>query len=360
MKKIIYRRLILVIILQTILVGYAQEKGKTYYLKSALEGKYLEVKDNNPNRLAPLQLWDYRGSAIQQFTLVDAGGGYFYMKSNTKDKRAIHVQNADKNPKAKVNLWEIVNQDNLKWKFVDAGNGYYYIQSKLGTNLDVQWGKSTNGTPIWMWGANKGNAQKWKFIEVKNKSLVGFHPQITVTRGLTPTKEISRTRNEIKKTITHKRNYNGNKNEKILLNESIKKEDEYCTSYKYTVENASSEDLGFIITSGGFDNNIFPGGIYKSNAFIDGSLKSPQLDRIPYNIAIDLVSASSGRLSTMVGNDSTAVNYTSASQAISELLKENKKVEVSSNNAIILEEVSDLKQLQVNFSAGASSTLLYY
>lgn len=173
---------------------YSQEDGKTYYFQSALAGKYLDVKNANPNRKTPLHLWPFNGGMAQKFTLKDAGEGYFYIISNTQDRRAIHVYGANKAPKAEVNLWDVVNQDNLKWKFKKANDGYVYIQSKIGTYLDVQWGKSDNGTPIWMWSFNGGNAQKWKLKLAENLSK----PQFTTFR---PKEHGFKFRNKFKSTV---------------------------------------------------------------------------------------------------------------------------------------------------------------
>lgn len=104
-----------------------------------------------------------------QFTFENAGDGYYYIRSNTQNRRAIHVNGRNSNPKASVTLWDVVNQDNLKWKLIPAENDYYYIQSQLGTFLDVKWGKSHIENPVWMWNgpAKKGLAQKWKLHNIK-------------------------------------------------------------------------------------------------------------------------------------------------------------------------------------------------
>jgi len=136
--------IVLIILLNTLTNSLnAQRVGEKYYIQSAIGGKYLDVAWANKKNGTPLHLWQYNGK-------IPELGKY------------IHVNGGNKKPKAKVSIWQGKGSDNTKWKFVEAGNGYYYIESKLGTNLDVQKGKSKNGTPIWMYGANKDNAQKWK------------------------------------------------------------------------------------------------------------------------------------------------------------------------------------------------------
>ncbi|WP_394750111.1 RICIN domain-containing protein [Spongiimicrobium salis] len=141
-----------------------QKAGKSYYLKSALEAKCLDVQWGKTANGTPLHLWPSNKGKAQQFSLEDAGNGYFYLKSALG--KYIHVQNRSSATKALALLWEGKGNDNTKWKFIPAPNGYFYIKSKKGTYLDVKWGKSDNGTPIWMWSFNGGDAQKWKLEEI--------------------------------------------------------------------------------------------------------------------------------------------------------------------------------------------------
>ncbi len=140
--------------------------GKTYYIQSAIAGKYMDIKGNKTANGTPLHLWRYNGGNAQKFTLENAGGGYFYIRF--RPGKYIHVQNRSNRPKALALLWAGKGNDNTKWKFVPTSNGYYFIQSKKGTYLDVQGGRSADGTPIWMYPLNRGNAQKWKLKEVPN------------------------------------------------------------------------------------------------------------------------------------------------------------------------------------------------
>ncbi len=145
--------------------SYAQKAGETYYIQSAIAGKYLDVQWAKNKNGTPLHLWPYNGKIAQKFTLENAGDGYFYIKSALG--KYVHVYKGTGVPKEIVTLWDKVNQNNLKWKFIKGPDGYFYIKSKIGTFLDVQWGKSKDGTPIWMWELNGGNAQKWRLKRLK-------------------------------------------------------------------------------------------------------------------------------------------------------------------------------------------------
>lgn len=150
---------------------YAQKAGKTYYLQSAIAGKYIDVQGKKTANGTPIHLWSYNGGNSQKFILEDAGGGYFYIKSGLG--KYIHSQNGSK--MALAHLWGGKGNDNSKWKFKTAPNGYYYIQSKNGTYLDVKRAKSANGTPIWLWTFNPGgDTQRWKFKAVTSASTGAF------------------------------------------------------------------------------------------------------------------------------------------------------------------------------------------
>lgn len=148
----------------------AQKAGETYYIQSALAGKYLDVKWGKTDNGTPLHLWPYNGGNAQKFSLEDAGGGYFYIKSALG--KYVHVQNRSSETKALALIYVGRGNDNTKWRFIPGPNGYHYIQSKKGTYLDVQWGRSADGTPIWMWTLNRGTAQQWKLKNVASPYIV--------------------------------------------------------------------------------------------------------------------------------------------------------------------------------------------
>ena len=162
-------------------VGFSQDPG-TYFIKSAVGNKYLDVKGGQSADGTPLQLWNFNGSNAQIFTLEEAGDGYFYIKSELN--KYLHVQNRSDQPKALALIWRGKGNDNTKWKFYPLENGYYSIQSKKGTFLDVQGGANKSGVPIWMWPQNETNAQRWKLqatIVSGNKSdmkMTSFNPSI--------------------------------------------------------------------------------------------------------------------------------------------------------------------------------------
>jgi hypothetical protein len=146
----------------------AQVTSGDYIIKSALDAnKNLDImwgRDENGNGL---HLWDATNGDAQQFFIKATNeAGFFNIL--TKWGRAIDVAGFNRNLEAKVVTYDSYPQsDNQKWQFIDAGNGYYYIKSKLGTYLDVQNANSAAGTIIWMYSFNGSNAQKWRLDSPK-------------------------------------------------------------------------------------------------------------------------------------------------------------------------------------------------
>lgn len=173
-NNILHKTLILILFLACVTVS-AQRAGETYYIQSAIAGKYMDVKSNQTANGTPLHLWRYNGGAAQKFTLENAGGGYFYIKF--RSGKYVHVQHGSNQPRVLAHIWNGKN-DNAKWRFVPGPNGYFYIQSKKGTYLDVKGGKSADGTPIWLYTLNRGNAQKWKLKKVNNTVVRTFSERL--------------------------------------------------------------------------------------------------------------------------------------------------------------------------------------
>lgn len=136
----------------------------TYIIKSAIDGKNMDVINGTNGNGIGIHLWDAHDGDAQQFTIEPSNeAGYYLIK--TKWGRAVDVAGYNTASGAALNTYDVHNGDNQKWQFIDKGDGYYNIMSKYGTYIDVQYGNSASGTPIWMsaystWGNNI--AQKWK------------------------------------------------------------------------------------------------------------------------------------------------------------------------------------------------------
>ncbi len=105
------------------------------------------------------------------------GSGYYLEVADSKAENGANVQQGDTGAS--------------KWTLADAGNDYYKIYSVLGDGktflLDLDYGKTDNGTNIGIWGDTSSDAQLFKFVDngdgtyaivtkaTKDKSGVGIH-----------------------------------------------------------------------------------------------------------------------------------------------------------------------------------------
>lgn len=134
----------------------------TYLIKTALnEKKVLDVYNGNFSNTGNIQLYDTNGTAAQRVEVTYVKDGYYKLIVE-KSGKAIDITGASKKLKANVQQYEWNNSEAQLWKFVDAGNGYYYIKSKCGTVLDVTNAKTVNKTNVQTYSLNETKAQKWK------------------------------------------------------------------------------------------------------------------------------------------------------------------------------------------------------
>lgn len=159
---------------------YGQQAG-TYTIQSVKSGLYLDVQWGKSDDGTPLHQWSYNGQKPQQFTLEDAGGGYFHIKSGIGGKY-VHVQNVSSKPEAAAHLWTGKGHDGTKWKFIKVAGGNYLIQSKLGTFLDVKWASTEPGALVWLWTKHGRENQQWQLKPIGENSGSGGASGAVMTR----------------------------------------------------------------------------------------------------------------------------------------------------------------------------------
>lgn len=78
------------------------------------------------------------------------------------------VDGDSQQPRALVSLQNQNYSHSTLWQltFNQADNTYTVQNVNSGLMLDVQWGSTSAGAPIWQWPANGGAAQKWLFVAV--------------------------------------------------------------------------------------------------------------------------------------------------------------------------------------------------
>ena len=134
----------------------------TYVIKTALdESKVLEIAGGDFKNKGNIHLYAANGTASQRIEVTYIGDGY-YRLSIEKTGKSLDVTSGSTKPRVNVQQYDWAKANAQLWKFVDAGNGYYYIKSKCGTVLDVTGAKTVNKTNIQTYSLNESLAQKWK------------------------------------------------------------------------------------------------------------------------------------------------------------------------------------------------------
>ena len=167
--------------------SYSQITPGTYTITSKLVNRNLDIKWADKNNGAGLHIWDPNGGEAQKFKIENSKeAGYYQIKSQWNKCLDVNGSAPDK-----LMVWDCHGGDNQKWKFIDTKDGHYSIQSKLGTYIDVRYGKKDNGSEVGMSAYSnwEGNiAQRWKIV-----GLGGIRTESTsiVTNGLYKIKNVN-------------------------------------------------------------------------------------------------------------------------------------------------------------------------
>jgi hypothetical protein len=140
--------------------------GQVYHLRSSLDVHYylsaVDQKTTRKNYITTNQTTPT--DQASRWTLEDAGGGYYYFKNGG----GFYLDVAQASKKAGARLW-LFNRnpsDAQKFRVKASGDGSYYIHPKTNERLavDVYQGNAARNSVVWCTSANRGTAQKWKFI----------------------------------------------------------------------------------------------------------------------------------------------------------------------------------------------------
>ncbi|GAA4409594.1 endo-1,4-beta-xylanase [Actinokineospora soli] len=86
-----------------------------------------------------------------------------YVLVNRNSGKAVDVLGASSADGADVVQWSRNGGTNQQWQFVDAGGGYYRVRSQLsGKVLDVSGGSTANGADVVQWTDHGGANQQWR------------------------------------------------------------------------------------------------------------------------------------------------------------------------------------------------------
>ncbi|MGN0484937.1 MAG: RICIN domain-containing protein, partial [Lachnospiraceae bacterium] len=143
----------------------------TYYIQSVLSNLYLDVTNGSGDNGTNIRQWSYNGSQAQQFKLVSAGGGYYYIFTGASGfNSCVDVENGKADNGTNIMEWEYWGGEMQKYKLEKQSDGSYAIltnASQTKSALDV-WDQSKDaGGDIRQYEFWGGEGQKWRLIDAQ-------------------------------------------------------------------------------------------------------------------------------------------------------------------------------------------------
>lgn len=143
---------------------YRPVKDGTYTIHNKINQKQvLEVASASMKNGGNIQINATNNKSEQRFEVRYVGDGYYSIVSEQSGKALDVVSGKTANG---TNLQQYAwNKNKPKaqlWKFVDAGNGYYYIRSKTGNVIDLSNKSAAKNSNVYMWGMTGTSTQQWK------------------------------------------------------------------------------------------------------------------------------------------------------------------------------------------------------
>ncbi|HSJ88589.1 MAG TPA: RICIN domain-containing protein [Anaerolineales bacterium] len=141
-----------------------------YFIRSKWSGKVLDIdiswfrgQDNGQ----PLVQQDFHGGLNQQFEVVSAGPGPFWIFPRHTRRKVLDVAGVSAADGAGLQQWSLVNGANQRF-LIEPWNGYYRIMATHdGKVLDVTAFSRDNGARIQQWTWLEGDNQLFEFNRVR-------------------------------------------------------------------------------------------------------------------------------------------------------------------------------------------------
>jgi len=132
--------------------------GQTYRIVNRFSGKPFGVSGASTANGAQIVEWTDDADADQQWTLLDAGGGWFNIV-DVNSGLALDDTNGSIANGNVMQQWALnPSSSNQQWQINSAGGGYYTFTNRTsGLVLDLTGGGLGDGTKIQQWAAGTGN-----------------------------------------------------------------------------------------------------------------------------------------------------------------------------------------------------------
>lgn len=146
--------------------GDTMDTSNKYMFRNVGSGLYLEVADGAAENGTNVQQGAAEESTANTWKLVDAGNGYYYVRSCVGDGKTYYLDLAYGNPEdgANIGIWSDTKSDAQLFKFVKNADGSYTITTKATKDascLGVSGNSTELGANVLQWSCNETDSQKW-------------------------------------------------------------------------------------------------------------------------------------------------------------------------------------------------------
>lgn len=150
----------------TIKTGAVMDTTNKYMFKNLNSGLYLEVTGGVGANGTNVQQGEAGETTANTWRLVNAGGGYYYVRSCTGDGKTYYLDldYGKTENGTNIGIWSDTQSDAQLFKFVDNGDGTYTITTKPTADascLGVAGASTEVGANIVEWECNGSDDQKW-------------------------------------------------------------------------------------------------------------------------------------------------------------------------------------------------------
>lgn len=142
------------------------DPNASYVLVNRNSGKALDVYNMATTDGARITQWARNDQSQQQWQFVDAGGGYYRIKSRLSGK-VLDLYNWSTANGGSIVQWADLNAANQQWRLADSSDGYVRLISRhSGKALEVQGASTADSANIVQYDDWGGANQQWQLVKV--------------------------------------------------------------------------------------------------------------------------------------------------------------------------------------------------
>ncbi|MDD6279844.1 MAG: RICIN domain-containing protein [Oscillospiraceae bacterium] len=178
------------------LVGAVMDESADYMFRNAHSGQYMEVANASAAAGTNVQQWGAdKPSAHNTWTVKAASDGYYYILSNLGDGAAYYldIDYGKSENGTNIGIYTNTNSDAQLFKFVENDDGTYKIVTKVSEDksaVEVAGASEESGANVQEWELNGADCQNWyaeKVTYPEPTTVPTTEPVTTVTATEPPT-----------------------------------------------------------------------------------------------------------------------------------------------------------------------------